>query len=45
MSTTANAPSTPSFFQRAVKQKRFAFGFTVTLLVIAFAIFAPLFAP
>ncbi len=45
MSTTANAPSTPSFGERAMKQKRFVFGFTVTLLVIAFAIFAPLFAP
>jgi peptide/nickel transport system permease protein len=45
MSTTASAPSTPSFFQRAMKQKRFVFGFTVTMLVIAFAIFAPLVAP
>ncbi len=45
MSTTASAPSTPSFFQRAMRQKRFVFGSIVTLLVIAFAIFAPLFAP
>ena len=45
MSTTADAPSTPSFFQRALKQKRFTFGFVVTMLVIAFAVLAPLFAP
>jgi peptide/nickel transport system permease protein len=45
MSATADAPSTPSFFRRATKQKRFTFGFTVTVLVVAFAIFAPLFSP
>jgi len=45
MSTTASPPSTPSFFQRARKQKRFMFGFTVTLLVMAFALFAPFVAP
>ena len=45
MSTTASAPSTPSFFRRATKQKRFMFGFIVTLLVIAFVIIAPFFAP
>ena len=45
MSTTASAPSTPSFFQRAMKQKRFVFGFGVTLLIIAFVIIAPFFAP
>jgi peptide/nickel transport system permease protein len=45
MSATASAPSTPSFFQRARKQKRFVFGFVVTLLVVAFAVFAPFFAP
>jgi peptide/nickel transport system permease protein len=45
MSTTASAPSTPSFFQRAMKQKRFVFGFGVTLLIIAFVIVAPFFAP
>ena len=45
MSTTASAPSTPSFFRRALRQKRFTFGFVVTLLVVAFAIFAPFFAP
>src|SRR5687767_3024057 len=45
MSTTASAPSTPSFFRRAAKQKRFLFGFIVTMLVIAFVIIAPFFAP
>jgi peptide/nickel transport system permease protein len=45
MSTTASPPSTPTFFQRARKQKRFMFGFTVTLLVMAFALFAPFVAP
>jgi peptide/nickel transport system permease protein len=45
MSTTASAPSTPSFWSRARKQKRFTFGFGLTLLVVAFAIFAPFFAP
>jgi len=45
VSTTASAPSTPSFFRRALRQKRFTFGFVVTLLVVAFAIFAPFFAP
>ena len=45
MSTTASAPSTPSFFRRALRQKRFTFGFVVTLLMVAFTIFAPFFAP
>jgi peptide/nickel transport system permease protein len=45
MSTTASAPSTPSFWRRATKQKRFTFGFALTLLVVAFAIFAPFFSP
>jgi peptide/nickel transport system permease protein len=49
MSTAATqqpgAPSTPSLFRRAMKQKRFTFGFTVTLLVIAFVIVAPFLAP
>jgi peptide/nickel transport system permease protein len=45
MSTTATPPSTPSFLSRARKQKRFVFGFTVTMLVIAFAVLAPFFAP
>ena len=37
MSATASAPSTPSFMRRAMKQKRFTFGFTVTVLIVAFA--------
>ena len=45
MSTTASAQSTPSFFQRAMRQKRFVFGFGVTLLIIAFVIIAPFLAP
>ncbi len=45
MSATATPPSSPSFLRRARKQKRFVFGATVTILVIAFAILAPLFAP
>jgi peptide/nickel transport system permease protein len=45
MSTTASAPSTPSFFRRALRQKRFTFGFVVTMLMVAFTIFAPFFAP
>lgn len=45
MSATASAPSNPSFFRRATKQKRFTFGFAVTMLVVAFAILAPFLAP
>jgi peptide/nickel transport system permease protein len=45
VSTTASAPSTPSFLRRALRQKRFTFGFVVTLLMVAFTIFAPFFAP
>jgi peptide/nickel transport system permease protein len=45
MSAVASAPIAPSFLRRAMKQKRFLFGATVTLLVIAFVIIAPLFAP
>ena len=45
MSTTASAPSTPSFWRRATKQKRFLFGFTVTVLVVLFAVLAPFLAP
>jgi peptide/nickel transport system permease protein len=45
MSATANAPSAPSFWRRATKQKRFLFGFVLTLAVVAFAVFAPFFAP
>lgn len=45
MSADPTAPSPPSFFRRATKQKRFTFGFAVTLLVIVFVIVAPFFAP
>lgn len=45
MSATASAPTTPSFWRRAGKQKRFVFGFTLTLLIVAFVIVAPFFAP
>jgi peptide/nickel transport system permease protein len=45
MSATASAPATPSFLRRAMKQKRFAFGLLVTLLVVAFAIVAPFLSP
>ena len=38
-------PAPAGFFRRALKQKRFAFGFTVTSLVVLFAIFAPFLAP
>ena len=45
MSTTATAGSSASFFRRATQQPRFAFGLGVTVLVVAFAIFAPFLAP
>jgi peptide/nickel transport system permease protein len=46
MSATTSTPAAPaSFFRRAMRQKRFVFGLTVTVLVMLFAIFAPLFAP
>lgn len=45
MTTTTKAPSTPSFVRRAAKQKRFVFGFVVTVLVVLFAIFAPFLSP
>ncbi|CAA9316526.1 MAG: Oligopeptide transport system permease protein OppC [uncultured Friedmanniella sp.] len=38
-------PGAPSFWRRATKQKRFVFGFTVTVLVVAFAVLAPFLAP
>jgi peptide/nickel transport system permease protein len=41
----AASPAPAGFFRRALKQKRFAFGFTVTVLVVLFAVFAPYFAP
>jgi len=44
--TPAAAPATnPSFFRKALRQKRFTFGFVVTLLIVAFAIVAPFIAP
>jgi peptide/nickel transport system permease protein len=43
--TAATGPAPAGFFRRALRQKRFAVGFTVTLLVVLFAIFAPYFAP
>jgi peptide/nickel transport system permease protein len=45
MSTTTTPQAPPSFFRRAFKQKRFAFGFTVTIIVVLFAIFAPFLSP
>jgi len=51
MSTTADtptpapAPAEPNTFQKALRQKRFVFGGTLTLGVALFAIFAPFFAP
>ena len=45
MSTTETGPAPASFFRRALRQKRFAFGFGVTVLVVVFAIVAPFFAP
>jgi peptide/nickel transport system permease protein len=44
--TPAASPSTnPSFFRKALRQKRFTFGFVVTLVIVAFAIIAPFIAP
>jgi peptide/nickel transport system permease protein len=43
MSTTA--PSTPSVWTRAIKQKRLVFGLVLTVLIVLFAVFGPLLAP
>jgi peptide/nickel transport system permease protein len=43
--TPTPAPSTPSTWQRALKQKRFVFGGALTLLIVLFALFGPLLAP
>jgi len=43
--TATALPDTPSFARRALRQKRFVFGFVVTLLVVAFALVAPYLAP
>jgi peptide/nickel transport system permease protein len=45
MSATTTPQTAPSFFRKALAQKRFTFGFVVTLLVVAFAILAPFVAP
>jgi peptide/nickel transport system permease protein len=45
---TANASSpatAPGFFRKALKQKRFTFGFVVTLIIVVFAIVAPFLSP
>ncbi len=42
---SAAAPSTPSAWQKALKQKRFVVGGILTLLVALFAVLGPLFAP
>jgi peptide/nickel transport system permease protein len=46
MSTTnQTTPAPAGFFRRAMRQKRFAFGFTVTVLLVLFAVFAPFLSP
>jgi peptide/nickel transport system permease protein len=45
MSATTSPPRSSSFFRKALRQKRFTFGLTVTVLVVAFAVFAPHLAP
>lgn len=45
MSTASSTAGAPSIVRRATRQKRFVFGSTVTLLVVAFAILAPFFSP
>ena len=51
MSTTADpatptpAPTEPSVWQKAMKQKRFVVGSIITLLVVLVAVFGPFFAP
>ena len=41
----AIAPAEPSTIRRALRQKRFTVGLAITVLVVAFVIFAPYFAP
>ena len=41
----AIAPAEPSTFRKAMRQKRFTVGLGITLLLVLFAIFAPVFAP
>lgn len=38
-------PAPLGIFRRALKQKRFSFGFTVTALLVLFAVFAPFVSP
>jgi peptide/nickel transport system permease protein len=45
MSAQEAAPAEPSTFRKALRQKRFTVGFTITLLLVAFVIIAPYFAP
>jgi peptide/nickel transport system permease protein len=45
MSATTTPATNPSFFRKALRQKRFTFGFVVTLVIVAFAIIAPFIAP
>ena len=45
MSTDAPAPAEPSTFRKALRQKRFSVGLAITLLLVAFVIIAPYFAP
>lgn len=44
-STAPTGPAPAGIFRRALRQKRFAFGFTVTMLVVLFAVFAPFVSP
>jgi len=41
----AIAPAEPSTFRKAMRQKRFTVGLGITVLLVLFAIFGPLFAP
>jgi peptide/nickel transport system permease protein len=41
----AIAPAEPSTFRKAMRQKRFTVGLGITILLVLFAIFGPLFAP
>jgi peptide/nickel transport system permease protein len=43
--TPANPTRNPSIFRKALKQKRFTFGFVTTLVIVAFAIVAPFLSP
>ncbi len=45
MSAQEAAPAEPSTFRKALRQKRFTVGFAITLLLVAFVIIAPYFAP